>query len=337
MLFYQNTMIGRKILFIAPTFHRYNEVISEELIKYGLLVTDFYFSGYPTKCESSKYNEKSYWQDQKNKLLDLIENNSFDHLLAINLRLVDINIIRKFKEINIEASTILYLWDPLSSLKNWISTELLAQYDYRYTFDYDDYHTHPELNLIHRPTFYHPYINQLPIISEPKYDIASVMSIQPHRMKFLNKFDRSCKGIIVDIHVYISSLTSFFAYLINHSVVIKFKHIKRKKLSIYQTLSLLNNADCILDISPLNQNGLTLRCLDAIGMNKKLITTNKDIKKYDFYDPANILVIPPATIEDIPSFLEKPKVAVPDEIKEKYSISFWVKSIINHEEVHYTK
>ena len=48
------------------------------------------------------------------------------------------------------------------------------------------------------------------------------------------------------------------------------------------------NSRCILDSPQAGQLGLTIRVLEALGAKKKLITTNKDIKNYDFYKEENI-------------------------------------------------
>ena len=85
----------------------------------------------------------------------------------------------------------------------------------------------------------------------------------------------------------------------------------------------------ILDVHKKIQNGLTFRVFEAIGLNKKLITTNKDIVNYDFYNPNNIFVWD-ENITEIPiNFLEKEYEKLSDEIYKKYSLENWVKTIFN--------
>lgn len=38
----------------------------------------------------------------------------------------------------------------------------------------------------------------------------------------------------------------------------------------------------VIDIHHPSQHGLTMRTIEAVGLNKKIITTNADIKKYNF-------------------------------------------------------
>jgi hypothetical protein len=77
--------------------------------------------------------------------------------------------------------------------------------------------------------------------------------------------------------------------------------------------------------------------LDAIGLKKKIITTNSDIIHYDFYSSENILVIPPAKISDIELFLKIPYKSLDEEIRNKYSLHFWIKCIISGEKIIYSK
>ena len=91
--------------------------------------------------------------------------------------------------------------------------------------------------------------------------------------------------------------------------------ITYKKLEKYFTLSSLNRDQCldilkkskaVIDCPIPNQNGLTMRTFEALALNTKLITTNKNIKEYEFYTENNIYVVDDET-EAIPTdFFIKP-------------------------------
>lgn len=73
---------------------------------------------------------------------------------------------------------------------------------------------------------------------------------------------------------------------------------------------------------------MTFRVFEAIGLNKKLITTNKDIINYDFYNPNNIFIWD-ENIKEIPKdFLNKEYEKLPENIYRKYSLENWVKTIL---------
>lgn len=90
-----------------------------------------------------------------------------------------------------------------------------------------------------------------------------------------------------------------------------------------------DNTKVVIDISHPNQKGLSMRPYECIGLERKLITNNAEIKNYDFYNPSNIYVIENFDNLDIPdSFLEQPYKKLPTVISEKYHISNWLNFIL---------
>ena len=87
------------------------------------------------------------------------------------------------------------------------------------------------------------------------------------------------------------------------------------------------NEKCVIDIESPTQNGLTMRTIEMIGLKKKLITTNKDIVNYDFYNPNNILVCDRDNFKIDKSFIETPYEELAKEIYEKYSLKGWLLQI----------
>lgn len=81
---------------------------------------------------------------------------------------------------------------------------------------------------------------------------------------------------------------------------------------------------CIIDIPKATQFGLTWRPLEALFYGKKLITTNSDIKNYDFYNENNIFVLTDNNINEIEAFLEKKYQKISSEIIEKYTYKYWI-------------
>ena len=80
----------------------------------------------------------------------------------------------------------------------------------------------------------------------------------------------------------------------------------------------------MLDIQHPNQTGLTMRTIEMIGLNKKIITTNSSITEYDFYSPNNVLVIDRENVEIDLAFFETQYEKLEDNIYYNYSLSKWV-------------
>lgn len=76
-----------------------------------------------------------------------------------------------------------------------------------------------------------------------------------------------------------------------------------KKLSYQQNIEKLQRSSVVLEINKPGQSGLTLRALEAMAFNKKLITNNASIKDHDFYHPDKIFIWGEDDLNSIAHFL----------------------------------
>jgi hypothetical protein len=97
--------------------------------------------------------------------------------------------------------------------------------------------------------------------------------------------------------------------------------------SIEEVADLIQKSKIIVEIQRTEQVGLSFRIFEALGHRKKLITTNKDIINYDFYDPKNILVVDENNIEIPEDFVASSYKEIAPEILSKYKIENWVQPI----------
>jgi hypothetical protein len=103
-----------------------------------------------------------------------------------------------------------------------------------------------------------------------------------------------------------------------------------RRMSNPEVISEIQKSNIIVDIHKYGiQDGLTFRVFESIGFRKKLITTNQDIKTYDFYDPNNIFVIEDHKNINVPdSFFKTPYKDIPQEIYSKYTVPMWLDQIL---------
>lgn len=101
---------------------------------------------------------------------------------------------------------------------------------------------------------------------------------------------------------------------------------RNTEVGYYEYLDMINRSKSILDITQRGQDGLSLRIMEAIYFNKKIITTNKYIAETTFYDPNNILIIRlgETTREEIMDFFEKPFHNYSKSVRDYYSFESWV-------------
>jgi hypothetical protein len=102
--------------------------------------------------------------------------------------------------------------------------------------------------------------------------------------------------------------------------------------NINQTISYEQNiknilaSKCLIEIVEDGLKGVTLRPLEALAFNRKLLTNNQNIVSLDFFNENNICVYD----EDInlSGFMNKSNVNISEEIINKYDVNTWIKSFL---------
>ncbi len=102
-----------------------------------------------------------------------------------------------------------------------------------------------------------------------------------------------------------------------------------KYIQIAEVNDYIKRSKLLLDIHRNEQNGLTFRVFESMGLNKKLITTNPNIVNYDFYNPNNILLINVQDINFDNDFFETDYESIPEEIFKKYTLNHWVETVFD--------
>lgn len=92
-------------------------------------------------------------------------------------------------------------------------------------------------------------------------------------------------------------------------------------------LNKLSKTKCILDFSHSEYCGLSLRPLESLFFEKKLITNNRDIVNYDFYNSNNIFVLGVDDINKIKNFISTPYEKISDLIINNYDFEVWLEKI----------
>jgi hypothetical protein len=89
---------------------------------------------------------------------------------------------------------------------------------------------------------------------------------------------------------------------------------------------------CILDVPLDGQEGITQREMEALYFNKKLITTNRNVKNRDYYNPNNIYIIDSSNShDDMSNFFNLPNVSVEKDVKNSYSVESWLQRFIQYQ------
>lgn len=188
-----------------------------------------------------------------------------------------IKFLKQLKKRYSELYYILYYLDPVSrgvsEYANFARTQGL--FDAVYTFDPYDAQS---LNLKYWTT---PYSKlNLRELSSCHNDVY-FCGIDTDRRKCLNEIMDNT-NIIVDMDIIEAGYDKFPVFNLKKNVRI---YPKDKILPYNVIIGHMLNAKCILEITRPNQTGLSLRPYEAVVYNKKLITNNKTILSFPYYNP----------------------------------------------------
>lgn len=95
-----------------------------------------------------------------------------------------------------------------------------------------------------------------------------------------------------------------------------------------ENLEKASKAKVLIDFVIDEHKGLSFRAFEALGNKQKLITTNPQIKYYDFYHPNNHLIWDGKDFDIIDDFLNKPYFDIDESIRQKYSFGNWINYIL---------
>ena len=93
-------------------------------------------------------------------------------------------------------------------------------------------------------------------------------------------------------------------------------------------MQIVKHSKCVLDSPQDNQDGATIRVIESLAAKVKLITTNKDLVNYDFYNPKNIYIYD-GEFDFENEFFKEPYQDVDKQIYEKYSLRGFLKQIFD--------
>ena len=168
-----------------------------------------------------------------------------------------------------------------------------------------------ELGLQYQSTVYHRCFEMQ--ICDKEYDVL-FLGRAKSRLDRIEWFYQVCQKA--------NLRTKFLVIGEDHSEVLD---VKKETVSYWEYLKILERSKAILDISSDEQDGLSLRPMEALFFSKKLITDNESIIDYDFYHAENIFVLGRDNIDFLRDFILKDVVVISRDIVEQYNIDSWVK------------
>lgn len=279
----------KHILFIAPKFYHYSDVIVEKLLSYGATV-DFFYERDITKKYAviDTFFKKRISDLQKKHYNQILENTAhkkYDYLFVIRGYKMEVTFVNAIKQRNPGIKTLLYQWD---SIHAWESDyrHLLPVFDKTFTFDYADA---MQLNIPYVPTFHtDEYSNMTE--NKREYDFIFCTSYTKEKYEFMKVLVAYCKKYKYRLktHIYIS-LRRFIGERLQ-GTKIAYKDIAFHRLNRQAYADLFSRSNAIVDFAGTTQTGLTMRVVDALGAGKRVVTNNKYVVNEPGFNPRQVVV-----------------------------------------------
>lgn len=319
---------GKRVLLFSPKFFDYEKIIKKELENLGAIVD--YFDDRPNNDFLTKvflrlklkfliHRKINNYYEQ---VYSFIHNKAYDYVFVISPETLSYKELKIIKGIQPQAKYLLYMWD---SFKNKNSFNTITLFDKVYSFDYKDAN---EFQVNFLPLFYaHEY--KLLESNDFEYDVSFIATAHSDRYHIAKEI----LSLLGECHTYFYFyLPSKIMYFIRKYFIKKYRYGSINDFSFLplvhsEIIDVFKKSRSILDINHPAQDGLTMRTFECLGAKKKLITTNTNVRSYDFYHENNILIIDREKIILDKIFLSLPYMELSPEIYKKYCIEEWLKTI----------
>lgn len=335
----RNNLNGIRVLLISLS--GYSSGILKKMRELGAdadLLNDKPDEGF--MCKTLGRYQMGFYQeiihDYYQQKLEVLKNRNYDYILSIRGEYTPVKTLRLLKKYFPNSRMILYMWDALhQSNTKGIETKW-PFYDQVYTFDRIDYEAHKkELRFL--PLFY--YEDCIPDYANDfdsryfTYDLSFIGTGHGDRIRTVKSVMKKCRSSGLNCFSYFF-MPHRFVYFYNKITNQDFRNIKIsdvafRMMPLEKLYQIYADSKCIMDMENKNQHGLTMRTIEILGLHRKLITTNKDIVNYDFYNSDNIFLLDRENPVVEMSFFEKPYKLLDEKIYKKYSLTNWILEILH--------
>lgn len=320
--------ITEKVLMFCPTFFGYEKRLKNALEGNGYAV-DLYderpSNGFFSKT-FIRLGFKIYRPVVKKYVERIIAENKhkdYDYILVVKgevLWKTELSLLRKAFP---NAKFVLYLWDSVVNTRN--CEKNMPLYDRILSFDPED------AKKFHLPFLPIPYGDEYSYKNTEDYEYAAAFVGTAHsvRPRVVKAIKQQCEQMGEKCFTYFYS-PHIMVYLLNKLTnpdykYLSFKEVHFKPISSNEINDIYNKTRCVIDIEHPRQNGATTRPVELLLMNKKIITTNSNVKIFKFYNDNNFLIIDRDNPKINKDFFKTDYEPVSQEILDMYSPETFVK------------
>lgn len=321
------------VLVIMPKFYAYSDEMRAELESRGYGVDLFYEE--PSRITFLVMRRVSQWLNNRflyslfSRQLSLRikkAKHKYSFFLVIRGNILSGSFIDSVKKRFLlpNARSVYYTWDSFTYLIH--QGRLAEQFQCKFSFDSCDVRNNKGWTLL--PLYYTASFDvcKIKMSVEKEYDIVCIAGFNEQRYLAIKQLVKSNPNLVFYVRLYLDR--GLYEY-------------KRKTSDIYRQLDLswisfdlmppskvaIRNlmGKAILDYTDHLQCGLSMRTVESIGLNMKLITNNPYVKEYDFWKNGNVFYWDEVNGENVidKEWLES-DYHYDKNIKDSYSLHHWL-------------
>ena len=329
-------MKKKTVILAMPELFKIHELIIENLEKCGFDVLSLTYEEKEFKYKSIFQRMQKIWYRnvlgridfKKRVMFRLVEERlealleqypeQADYCFMIWLGAYPKEFISKLR--NHAKLMVYYNWEALTFLKE--DFENIEFFDKFYFFDPFDQNKLPEYDHVLHPTTSF-YFDSFTSSEKTENKILFIGSYAEDRNSDIRAFCDAARAIGLDIDFRLASKK-----IAEEQAALGIPEVQffsfANALSYRQNLEEAAKSSVLVDFLNRKHYGLSLRIFEAIGLDKKLITTNPTIVHYDFYHPDNMFYWNGSNLDELKDFLTRPFSPIAPELKRKYSFSNWI-------------
>ena len=227
------------------------------------------------------------------------------------------------------ATLSVFLWNPIRTIsRNKFSPWEYAHYLHKnkrfhiYTFDAADAVNYRFSSV---PQVY----RRFPLEALPADKLAAVTPID---FFFVGRDKSRSSELVALVELLQSKSMSYYFHIVQDKHTVISPHLascfKQTPLSYSDTLLYLAQSKCLIEFVQKGQQGLTIRALEALFYQKKLVTNNGAIRDSVFYHRDNIFIWGEDRVDDFERFMHAPYHEVENQYIQTYDIEYWIKRFL---------
>jgi len=322
---------GKRVLFFAPRFFGYENDIRMEIERQGAYVDwlpdrpfDSSFMKGVTKVSPKLVHSSAsrYYL----RLLAGMGATHYDYVFVVNGQTLSSDMLQGLRGRFPTAKFILYLWDSIENRASVLRN--ISHFDDVLSFDPVDCKLY---GLRLRPLFFSTGFQGDDCI-DWELHLSFIGTMHSDRYVVIDRLRRSLDSdLSIFWYLYIQAPWVLQIYRLKDPAIrraqrdeFRFVPLEKSKCS-----SIFARSRAILDIEHPRQRGLTMRTFETLGMHKKLVTTNANVRGYDFFDSNNICVLDRLKPVIPRQFLQTPYKVVRPEIYRRYSLEGWIQEVFS--------